>query len=385
MKYVTFIVVMTVHITIFLSCVNIISDIDIVMCHAEEYADVNGYDIDTDNYDYSDIDKTIKEETGIDISYAKIMKAILKNRDDYDYIKNVSLYISDIIYSEKENALHVICLCVLSALINVLAPFFNEKQLKNTAAAVISVALITILLSVFMAVFYIAQNTITSLINIYKAISMVFFPAVSASGAPVSAAGYYQIVIWMIMAADICIKHILMNADKIYVCISLCDCIDSEPHFSRLCEYIHKTVKWCGYSILTIFMGLNGVKSIVNPVKDSINKSYVYKAVSVIPGIGDAASMLSQTIIASSSLIKNTMGAAAVIVLAVCMLFPLIKLIVISCIYQGISALMEPVADKRVIKAVSSLGTAVSCLTYLVVISSVLFILTIVIICIATH
>ena len=45
---------------------------------------------------------------------------------------------------------------------------------------------------------------------------------------------------------------------------------------------------------------------------------------------------------------------------------------------------MEPVADKRIIKAVAALGTAISSLTYLVVISLVLFVLTIVMICAAT-
>jgi len=66
------------------------------------------------------------------------------------------------------------------------------------------------------------------------------------------------------------------------------------------------------------------------------------------------------------------------------MSFPVIKLVVISCIYQGVAAVMEPVADKRIIRAVQALTSAVGCLTYLVIISSVLFILTIVIVCIAT-
>ena len=147
---------------------------------------------------------------------------------------------------------------------------------------------------------------------------------------------------------------------------------------------IQKGIKWCGYTILTVFMGLNGIKSIINPIKDNINASYVYKAVSIIPGIGDAASMLSQTVIASSTLIKNTIGVAGVVVLVVSMFFPILKLIIISIIYQGIAAVMEPVADKRIIRAISGLGTAVGGLIYLLTVSSILFILTIVLICIAT-
>ena len=120
--------------------------------------------------------------------------------------------------------------------------------------------------------------------------------------------------------------------------------------------------------MLTFFMGLNGIKSILNPLKDNINTSYIYKAVSIIPGIGDAASALSQT----------------VVVLTVCMLFPVVKLVTLSCIFHAIAAVMEPVADKRIIKAVAALGTAISSLTYLVVIALVLFVLTIVMICAVT-
>ena len=321
---------------------------------------------------------------GFDISFGTIMEKLLKDNNGFGNVKDISEYAAQVISSGKNNIIQVGILCLFSALINILTPLFNEKQLKDTALGVVSISLITILLSVYAGALGVARNALTSIINIYKAISMVFFPAVCASGSPASAAGYYQIVIWMITIADIFIKNILMNANRIYVCVSLCDCVDSEQHFSKLCNSIQKGIKWCSYTILTVFMGLNGIKSIINPIKDNINTSYVYKAVSIIPGIGDAASMLSQTVIASSTLIKNTIGVAGVVVLVVSMFFPILKLIIISIIYQGIAAVMEPVADKRIIRAISGLGTAVGGLIYLLTVSSILFILTIVLICIAT-
>lgn len=376
-RYTTFIIVSAL---ILLCGTAAMKNIQPTICFAMEYSDEQNID----GYDYEDIDRVVKKETGIDISYGKIMESVLNDKDNSSYIKRLSIYISDVIYSEKKDVIQVLVLSILSALINVMTPIFNEKQLKETAAGVISISLITILLSVFIGAYNLAKDSVQALINIYKTISMTFFPAVCASGLPVSAAGYYQIVIWMITAADMVIKNILMNVNRIYVCVSLCDCIDSEPHFFKLCHCIQKMIRWCGYTILAFFMGLNGIKSIINPLKDNINTSYVYKAVSIIPGIGDAASVLSQTVIASSSLIKNTMGMAAVIVLTVCMLFPVVKLVILSCIYHGMAAVMEPVADKRIVKAISVLGTAINSFTYLVIISAVLFILTLMMICIAT-
>ena len=336
-----------------------------------------------DKNDYKNIDETVRDETGLDISFETIVNTLSDN-NGYMRFKDVVPYISKIILSGRNNIIQILILCIFSALINLLTPVFNEKQLKDTAAGVVSVSLVTILMAVFLEMFNVAQNTIASLINIYKVISMVFFPAMCASGFAISAAGYYQIVIWMMTVADIVIKNILMNGVRIYACITLCDCIEQEAHFGRMCAFIQKGIKWGGYLIITFFMGLNGIKSIIGPLKDNINTSYVYKAVSIIPGIGDAASVLSQTVIASSALIRNTIGAAGVITLVICMAFPVIKLVVVSCIYHGVAAVIEPIADKRITRAVSGLACAVGSLTYLVVISSILFIITIMLICIVS-
>lgn len=360
--------------------------VSINYCYADELADTdNPYSTDViDDKAYRDIDNIVRKETGINISYKEIMQELLTDNSGNEQLKDIYVYIIKVIKAAKKDILQIVCLCIFSALINALAPLFNEKQLKNTASGVIAVSLVTILMSVFIGMYKLTESSISSIINIYKVISMVFFPAVCASGSPLSAAGYYQIVIWMMMAADMFIKNILLNMVRIYICILLCDCIDKEPHFVHMCTFIKKGIKWCGGTILTLFMGINGIKSVINPLKDDINTSYLCKAVSLIPGIGDTAAALSHTVIASSALIKNTIGAAGVIVLIICMLFPVLRLIVTASLYQGIAAVMEPLADKRAVRAVSGLGNAVGCLTYLTIITTVLFILTLVLICLAT-
>ena len=191
------------------------------VCHAAQCQDEEN--VISDDYivsdDYKDIDRIVKRETGINISYGKIMQSVLDDKDNSGYVKKLLIYISDVIYSEKKNVAHVLALCIASALIRSMTPLFNEKQLKETAAGVISISLITMLLSVFMGAYNLARDSVEALINIYKSICMTFFPAVCAAGLPISAAGYYQIVIWMMTAADIGIKNILMNANRIYICM----------------------------------------------------------------------------------------------------------------------------------------------------------------------
>ena len=147
------------------------------VCHAAECQDEEN--VISDDYivsdDYKDIDRIVKSETGINISYGKIMQSVLDDKDNSGYVKKLLIYISDVIYSEKKNVAHVLALCIASALIRTMTPLFNEKQLKETAAGVISISLITMLLSVFMGAYNLARDSVEALINIYKTICMTFF------------------------------------------------------------------------------------------------------------------------------------------------------------------------------------------------------------------
>lgn len=57
-----------------------------------------------------------------------------------------------------------------------------------------------------------------------------------------------------------------------------------------------------------------------------------------------------------------------------------------SCGYiSGIAAGLQPISDKRMVRAVSSLGQALGMIVYIMMITLVLFVLTIAIICVATN
>ena len=194
-----------------------------------------------------------------------------------------------------------------------------------------------------------------------------------------------ELIIKKRLSSNIFFKNILLKTNKIYLIISLCDCIDKEAHMDKACNLIKKGVKWCCYTILTVFIGLNAIKSILTPVQDTVNSKGIFMGISLIPGIGDTAQVLSNTILSSSALIKNAIGVSGIIAIVMCMFFPLLRIGLLAVIYQGIAAGLQPISDKRMVRAVSSLGQALGMIVYIMVITLVLFILTIAIICVATN
>ena len=95
-----------------------------------------------------------------------------------------------------------------------------------------------------------------------------------------------------------------------------------EPCFSKLTDLIGKMVSWGLRAILGLTLGLQIVQSLVLPYADSAGKSAVMKFAEMVPGLGQATGAAARLVFGSSVLIKNSMGAAAVIILAVITLVP---------------------------------------------------------------
>ena len=84
-------------------------------------------------------------------------------------------------------------------------------------------------------------------------------------------------------------------------------------------------------------------------------------------------------------LVKNSIGVAAVLVMLVIIGVPLLKLIVMAFLYQILGAVLEPVADSRIVKAVVVLSGSLENMIYMIAVTVVLMCLTMAIICFATN
>ena len=167
--------------------------------------------------------------------------------------------------------------------------------------------------------------------------------------------------------------------------LGMFDTFSEKDKFNKMCQLITKIIKMSVKGMLMFFLGLNGIKSLILPLSDSLKMSVLFKAVSMIPGIGNSAQTVSKTIAGSAVLVKNSIGVAAVIVMAVIIGIPLLKLVVMALLYQILGAVLEPVADSRIVKAVLVLSGSLENMIYMIAVTVVLMCLTMAIICFATN
>ena len=172
---------------------------------------------------------------------------------------------------------------------------------------------------------------------------------------------------------------------RIDVLLVLAGHVAREETLTRLTELLEDGVSWILKTMTGLVLGFHVIQSLVLPFADSAGQAGIRRLVEMIPGIGSGAGALTQAVLGSGVLIKNTMGAAAVTVLVLLTAVPIIKLTVLMVLYQAAAAVMQPVCDKRVVSCVSGIARGHGLLLKIVTASLMLFVVVIALTCAATN
>ena len=103
----------------------------------------------------------------------------------------------------------------------------------------------------------------------------------------------------------------------------------------------------------------------------------VSRGIEAIPGVGGCRKLYHELVLGSAMLIKNGIGAAALVVLILLCMVPLIKLAVIMLVYYVLAAILQPVSDERITECLLGMGNGVKLLFQAAFTVLALFLLTI--------
>lgn len=336
-------------------------------------------------YDYSEVDETIDEYTDYRMDFKTLIQDIIGNNGANFSVKNYINKIADMLAANKKAMVQIVIIGVLSAVLKTFSMGTGLKQLNEASQMVLSITLISILMAVFAGAVLTVTEVLEALIQFYKSICPIFFPVIVVAGGSVSAAAYYQIVIMMIGVVNIVFKNILLKLNSVYMLFGIADSLMEEKHYSKACELVQGIIKYVSKTTLVVFLGLNGIKGMIIPFLDSEKNNILYRTLSVIPGVGNTAMAVSKTILGAGTIVKNSIGVAAILVIIMLSAIPLLKLIVLVVLYKTIAALIEPVAEKSVVGAVNHCSRAIGNLLQMLIITMALLIMTIGMICMATN
>ncbi len=156
------------------------------------------------------------------------------------------------------------------------------------------------------------------------------------------------------------------------------DHLSGEERLSRLTELLEMVVGWSLKGVVAAVMAFHMIQGLLTPAADAFRKLTVSKGIEMIPGIGDAGSSVTDMVLGSAMLIKNGIGAAALVVLLLLCVIPLAKLGIMMAAYYLLAAVLQFISDEQDLPAAfAGVGCGMKLLFQTICMVLVLFLLTV--------
>ena len=256
----------------------------------------------------------------------------------------------------KSMIIWLLILGILSALFVHFGDIFENHQISDLSFYFLYVLLISVLVRGFMEMSQIAQTTVENIILFMKIFIPAYLVAVGAASGSATAYGYYQIVMLLLYGMENVLKILILPLINSYVILVFINGMWGEDSLVLLMDCVKKVISYGIKLSIGVITGISLFQSMILPAVDSLQNKTLQKAVGAIPGIGDAADGITQIIMGSAVLIKNSIGVVILLLLLVMCAVPVLKIMLLAWTFKGCAALMGMVGDKRICECTDYIG-----------------------------
>lgn len=275
---------------------------------------------------------------------------------------------------EKEKALFgkLIVLILMAAIFSNFAAVFESGQIGEMCFYVVYLLLFVLLMDSFKETSQSLEQTLSWMSEFMRGLAPAFFLTVSVSSGAASAAVFYEGVLLLTWLVQWVLVNMLLPAADLYVLLSLISHLSKEEMLEKMTELLNTIVRWGVKTLLGVVAGLQFVRGLVSPVMDSLKRSLAGKAASALPGIGNAVNVVTEVVLTSAVLVRNCFGVVILLILAAVGIMPLLHCGVLSLGYRFLSAVSQPISDKRMTACLTTMGESYSLLLQILIAAEIL-------------
>lgn len=260
------------------------------------------------------------------------------------------------LFSFRRIFIYILILGIMSSLFSGFSDLFAGQQIAQAGFYFLYLLLSAILLRVFLIVSETAKTAIGEIVLFVKLFIPTYFTVVGSAQGTVTAVCYYQLMLVITYLVESFLSGVLLPFIYSYVLLAMLNGIWVEEKLSLLLDFLKKVIGVALKISMGAVTGFSLVQSVIVPVADRLKISAFKKAMASIPGIGGVAEGVTELILGSAVLIKNSMGVLFLLILAGTSLIPLLKMILIAGTVKLGAAITGIVSDKRISGCADRIG-----------------------------
>ena len=281
---------------------------------------------------------------------------------------------------QRTRIVQILILAITASVFSNFMGAFSENRIQEIAFYMVYLLLLTFLLESFGELSQAAEKTMENILEFMRLLLPVYLLAASLAATQMTAIGFYEVTLFIIMVVQSVVQYVLMPGIACYVLIAMLGNVTKEAYLTRMTALIRQIVRWSLKTMLTLVIGIQTIQRLLFPALDHMKNSIWIRAGGAIPVVGNTLSSVTETLLGTASVLKHAVGTGGMILLIWICLRPLVRLLVCLLLYKLVSAMIQPVADPRFVRCIDDMAEAVGLLLLAVAVTGVMFFLTIAIV-----
>lgn len=341
-----------------------------------------------------DLDSNVKGQINALYDYINKMKSDVELMDNLDPIEYIETYIKEgkgnisvntiskavlsIIFKEVKSVLKlvisIVAIAIICSLLKSLQDAFSDESISQVAFYACYALIIMILSKSFIISISVAKDVIVNISNFMSALLPILVTMIGLSGGLTQAATLDPIVLAAVVFIPKIYSNIIIPMILMGFVLEFANNLSSEHKITNLCGLLKQCTLWFQGILITVFIGMLTIRGITSNTIDAVTlKTAKFAIDNFIPIVGKTFSDAITSVAGYSLIIKNSISSMGLVVIILILLYPIIKLILMTFIYKLAAALVEPISDSRITKSLESAGKSMILITSCVLTVSLMF------------
>ena len=298
-----------------------------------------------------------------------------------DVFNNIIASLSEELKSFSVTASSILVMTLLSSTVNTMNSALGTGMSANASFFTFFTVISGLALTCFFKTLTYATEVMGYMTDFMSKLSPVLIVTLFACCKPASAAAFEPVLSAAVVIVSEVITKCLVPLITFSAVLSVAGNVGDRNGISGFVKIVKSATKWIMALVITVFTGINAIYGFATPALDAVGTRTLKFAVgSLVPIVGGFLSDTLDTVTASGAVVKNAVGASGSVMLSIICLPPIIKLGIMQMMFKLISAITEPIADRRISGMLWDIGEAFVALFGVVVLTAVMFIINICII-----
>ena len=294
-----------------------------------------------DNTNLSDIlNEAMQGKINNQTIYKKIIKILGK-----EVSSNIKILIS------------ILIIVVIHGILKSITDSLENSNVSQIIYFVQYILIVTLIMSNFTEIIKLIKETASNLVGFINVLIPLLLTLMVYTGSITSSTVLEPILLFVSNFIGNIIANILIPVVLIIVVFSVISKITERIQIERISKFLKSSVVWFLGIFLTIFVGIVSLEGTLSSSVDGITAKTAKAAVSsLIPVVGKVLGDVVDSVLGCGIILKNAVGAVGVIVIIGICIVPVIKVAVLSIMYSLASAIVEPVADTKIVKLLEEMS-----------------------------